>query len=233
MGEEIEGLPPGVKIVAIKPFSEFKYGEYLLSNRGWINKIDDRFVSHSDTKYLQLVPDNIYGVIDLLAVPIPDGFERVGETAKEWFREPVTVLSGYKEKFVWADESDRQGPRGRDLRRIIICPIKPVKRRVLRAEWEIVDGNADRAGTINTDVADLFVGGRTSSFAVHRPIRASIGESDKPETLVDSFHKYCKDHPQLRFWRALRAWSGAGKILFQLGSDQADDTFNWQNRDRP
>lgn len=56
------------------------------------------------------------------------------------------------------------------------------------------------------------------------------------ETLMD-FLNYCHDHPELRFWQALRAWSGYNKILAQdvyqsqgypSGVDR--DTFYWEGK---
>jgi hypothetical protein len=51
---------------------------------------------------------------------------------------------------------------------------------------------------------------------------------------LNSFMKYCGDHPEQRFWQAIRNWSGAGFILWaehystSLGSySNLTDTFYW------
>jgi len=50
-----------------------------------------------------------------------------------------------------------------------------------------------------------------------------------------SFIEYCLEHPEFRFWQALRNWSGARFILmaddFEISPDRAEfqnigDTFN-------
>lgn len=47
------------------------------------------------------------------------------------------------------------------------------------------------------------------------------------ETLAD-FTQYCQENPELRFWQALRNWSGAGFVYLtdELVRDgTAEDTF--------
>ena len=48
------------------------------------------------------------------------------------------------------------------------------------------------------------------------------------QELLDSFTEFCNLHPGLRFWQALRSWSGADKILFDNGGNQVD-TFYWND----
>ena len=62
---DIEGLPPGTKIGPII---------CVEMDRG------------CPQVTAQLEPDNIYGVLDLASLPIPDGYERAGEKPEEWFR---------------------------------------------------------------------------------------------------------------------------------------------------
>jgi hypothetical protein len=53
--------------------------------------------------------------------------------------------------------------------------------------------------------------------------------------VLKSFIKYCKEHPDERFWQALRNWSGYGFILvsrfFEPCRDGIIDTFYWENKD--
>lgn len=52
----------------------------------------------------------------------------------------------------------------------------------------------------------------------------------KSEKTLKSFIKYCEDHPEQRFWQALRNWSGfhfiIGRNTSPNGNDVEDkDTF--------
>ena len=40
-----------------------------------------------------------------------------------------------------------------------------------------------------------------------------ITYEDRNGVTADDFHKYCKEHPELRFWQALYAWAGV-KYIF-------------------
>lgn len=69
----------------------------------------------------------------------------------------------------------------------------------------------------------------TKDIMVYRKLRS--------EPTLWSFVKYCVEHPEERFWQALRNWSQYAAILtgsFQEGGDWrliADkDTFNWEGR---
>ena len=50
--------------------------------------------------------------------------------------------------------------------------------------------------------------------------------SSKNKKLLASFNKHCQDHPEQRFWQALRNWSG---YHFIFGSydmpENLEDTF--------
>lgn len=51
--------------------------------------------------------------------------------------------------------------------------------------------------------------------------------------LLMSFVKYCNDHPDLRFWQALRNWSGWAFIYAcnePSGEGESYDTFFWEHR---
>jgi len=54
-------------------------------------------------------------------------------------------------------------------------------------------------------------------------------------TTLDSFVKFCTENPELRFWQALRAWSGADKIIYYRGygtftESGYEDTFYWEGK---
>ena len=55
----------------------------------------------------------------------------------------------------------------------------------------------------------------------------------KNEELSKSFAKYCQEHPQERFWQALRNWSGYAFVcvshVFPSGTD-IQDTFYWEGK---
>lgn len=46
------------------------------------------------------------------------------------------------------------------------------------------------------------------------------------------FSSYCLQHPDQRFWQALRNWSGYAFVKVDDGSAQAvtRDTFNWEGK---
>jgi hypothetical protein len=49
------------------------------------------------------------------------------------------------------------------------------------------------------------------------------------------FADYCKKHPELRFWQALRNWSGYGFVIVTDSPDvinhpEAKDTFYWSGK---
>jgi hypothetical protein len=41
----------------------------------------------------------------------------------------------------------------------------------------------------------------------------------------DSFIEYCKEHPQERFWQALRNWSGYGFVGYSIDGKEFRDLF--------
>jgi hypothetical protein len=60
--------------------------------------------------------------------------------------------------------------------------------------------------------------------------------------LLDSFIAYCAEHPNERFWQALRNWSGWGCVLVSrewntVWRSQMDgvaqDTFYWEENHNP
>lgn len=61
----------------------------------------------------------------------------------------------------------------------------------------------------------------------------------KSKKTLDSFVAYCEEHPQERFWQALRNWSGFPFIYIAWGSLEwedigggVQDTFYWEGKDK-
>lgn len=58
--------------------------------------------------------------------------------------------------------------------------------------------------------------------------------SMKSEVQLSEFIRYCLEHPELRFWQALRNWSEADSIqYFKIIDDvtsKMSDTFYWENK---
>lgn len=48
----------------------------------------------------------------------------------------------------------------------------------------------------------------------------------KSSKLLGSFMAYCADHPDQRFWQALRNWSGNDYIYTQQGGGHLVSAFN-------
>jgi DNA polymerase sigma len=62
-------------------------------------------------------------------------------------------------------------------------------------------------------------------------------EKNKSCLLREEFNKYCKEHPEERFWQALRNWSGADKIIWvetdngeNIRNTIGEDTFYWEEK---
>lgn len=51
----------------------------------------------------------------------------------------------------------------------------------------------------------------------------------KNSKLLWSFMKYCKIHPEERFWQALRNWSGWIYIRASMNNEKGEDTFYWND----
>jgi len=62
--------------------------------------------------------------------------------------------------------------------------------------------------------------------------------SSKNKKTLDSFVKYCEKNPELRFWQALRNWSGysfiyaISNVTLPYGTKQLIDTFYFKGRDQ-
>lgn len=57
----------------------------------------------------------------------------------------------------------------------------------------------------------------------------------KSEKLLESFIVYCKANPELRFWQALRNWSGFSFIYVSNAfkdDRELQDTFYFEDKDK-
>jgi hypothetical protein len=57
----------------------------------------------------------------------------------------------------------------------------------------------------------------------------------KNSEMLRDFIDYCVDHPEERFWQALRNWSGWHLVMVSNDSDATDnhaieDTFYWEGK---
>lgn len=53
--------------------------------------------------------------------------------------------------------------------------------------------------------------------------------SYRSEPTLSDFVAFCRKHPELRFWQALRAWSEAEYIMYEKNGVLVD-TFYWENK---
>lgn len=57
----------------------------------------------------------------------------------------------------------------------------------------------------------------------------------KNQEVLDSLRDFCLEHPELRFWQAVRAWTGQDFVLFAdigegNGYENYRDTHYFENR---
>jgi hypothetical protein len=58
-----------------------------------------------------------------------------------------------------------------------------------------------------------------------------IDKSNANNKLLQSFTEYCHEHPEERFWQALRNWSEMAYIFAGKETDaDLEDTFYWENK---
>ena len=261
MNQHIEGLPPGTKIKSVQ-----------LSG-----KPGERGFSGS---YVVLETDNVYGFMDLDAVPIPEGYERAGDTPEKWFRTPLGTCEEWFLSNGGSVGSSRHyygGDCPEDTRRIILRKVKRTKR-VLVLEFPITDGlpcdiefakfacggasmalnsaNAtvrrieerevappldpapicDRCGVVYVKTGESMRGIQWNHACTGDRPRAEAGPPRAAEPTLHEFRMFCEKHPELRFWQALAAWSGAKAIEFVPHSNGEcprvpnRDTFQWKGR---
>lgn len=55
--------------------------------------------------------------------------------------------------------------------------------------------------------------------------------ASRNQAALDDFARYCQAHPELRFWQALRAWSGAAYVLSVDAQGKMLDTYYREGRD--
>ena len=58
---------------------------------------------------------------------------------------------------------------------------------------------------------------------------------NRNEELINDLATYCKEHPEQRFWQAVRNWSGAYKVILEIpdgdySKSLAQDTFNFEHK---
>lgn len=59
----------------------------------------------------------------------------------------------------------------------------------------------------------------------------------KNAVLLGEFMEFCAEHPELRFWQALAAWTGRSVYLSRFGAHYVDvreikDTFYFEGKDK-
>jgi hypothetical protein len=59
-----------------------------------------------------------------------------------------------------------------------------------------------------------------------------VKENFEAAKLLEEFTTYCREHPQERFWQALRNWCGHNFLLVSgtKAADDLQDTFYWKGR---
>ena len=63
------------------------------------------------------------------------------------------------------------------------------------------------------------------------PVQRNVnGSMNKNKKLLDSFVAYCQQHPEERFWQALRNWSRANYILMVMEGQLPRDTFYMEDK---
>lgn len=137
MSERIEGVPVGCKLVRI---GNAEHGDWHICGDGshhiWTH------TSSSLCCYPILAPDNVYNVVDLASVPIPEGYERDGKDPAPGVKEEDTWFRALKTGDVCTNQHNSEmaytcssvGTFGGDLRRIILRKIAPKTKRVLVVE---------------------------------------------------------------------------------------------------
>jgi hypothetical protein len=70
-------------------------------------------------------------------------------------------------------------------------------------------------------------------------VAIGINRNTRNGKLLESFAGYCKQHPEERFWQALRNWSGRNFVfvsdtgphdLMTFSTTDLEDTFYWEGK---
>ena len=142
----IEGLPPGIKVVAVD--REPEPGEYYLSRGMFPNSIVQRPLNggkyHKDRTIIAC--DNDYGVVDLETLPIPSGYRRVKDN---WYRVPDNFSE------IWLG-TNGQAEAGWTMNRsrIILEKVPPKKKIVMEIDLE--PGENDAASLFGYSFSDIL-----------------------------------------------------------------------------
>ncbi len=126
---QIPGVPAGMKLVRV---GSPRTGEYFINTGGVITL--SGFDGHHCKGAAILAFDNVYNCA-LESVAIPEGYERDGETAGEWFR-AVRPGEAYINCYTGGVLTKDTHPAGPDPRRIILRKIEPKTKEVLVIEME-------------------------------------------------------------------------------------------------
>ena len=62
--------------------------------------------------------------------------------------------------------------------------------------------------------------------------KREINEEEKNFRVAYEFYCYCRSHPELRFWQALRAWSEAPFILYSSHFDVDMFDEKWREKNK-
>lgn len=57
-------------------------------------------------------------------------------------------------------------------------------------------------------------------------------EKTRNSELLWDFVAYCQANPTMRFWQAIRNWSGFPFIYATGGGGEVQDTFYWEGKDK-
>lgn len=138
MNERIEGVPVGARLVRIGLASVG--ADWIIDENGK-PKLMTSIGAHS--YWPIIVPNNVYNVIDLTTVPIPEGEEYVEglDVAFHGIVAGSRFIADDSGKVMVADEYliAEMSSRRKDLRRIHVRKIQPKTRRVLIREYRISD----------------------------------------------------------------------------------------------
>ncbi len=62
-------------------------------------------------------------------------------------------------------------------------------------------------------------------------VRIPTSKTSRNREVLRSFTDYCMDHPEERFWQALRNWCGTSYVYVADEKGALQDTFCWEKRE--